>query len=1143
MLRNRDFFVGALALALCGVAGVCHGVEPVLEWAYETTGKIYASPILADLEGDGAVEVIVAASRAQRILCLTGEGALKWDFQLDDGVSDGFQATPSVVDYDGDGKKEVFWLSKGGTAGCLDSQGQLVWRVFVGDHMDYAAPVVADVNGDGRIEVLFGAESGTLYCLDDVGQVLWRHQEAGKMRGIPAVAPLGDGTVMRIYACFGGGVMACFDQDGNVVWRFDTPGVKGERWSNVSAGDMDGDGRLEVVAATEDFQVIVRDAETGAEEWRWKGKGKIDQTASFALADFSGTGGLDIVTGDYSGHVYRLRDGEAVWTTQVAQGRGGVVQGPSVGDVDGDGALEVLVCARSNRLICLSEDGEEEWSFPTSAGPLTTPALGDIDGDGEVEIVFTCKDKKIRCLSVGGAYNPDALPWPMMAHDAQLSNHRDGPFFEAAAVSAQEVDPDRALTVLDSDGLRMGVNRLPVSFQNQSRRRRHIELSVRIVISDDCEGFTPRPPKAQFLNYRRSFVAEPFAVEEVDLDWTLYQGGDIETYAELTDLGTGALLEEYYSIVMTTALSVERQEAAAALERAQTLLPSWPNEAVRAKLTDYGDLYAGVEVDGVLDRAAFAEAQAKFKALQRLVARLEAANATPGKTDAFAAVAETPLTKVFRDEPFLLEAQDAAPARIALARNEYESVQLVVVPLWRDLKGLEISVGPLRHQNGGADLPEDAVSIHTVGYVEIGPSEYEWRVEKQGWYPDVLLPHAPMDVPAGQDAQPFFITVRTQADTAPGPYTGMIHVSASEGGAVDIPLEVAVWDFALPEETTLKTSFWMNTRTVQAFYGYEKGVPWDVRKAYYDLHLEHRVSPIKDFPMNGGPLLEDFDYLMANGQNNFFLPVPDLFETEQRPPYLEKVQKTKALLEEKGWLDKALFYSHDEVAVMARHKIPQIVEQGRWLREAVPEIPVLQTSAPEQSLVGLADIWCPCIDTFDPAMLKQRKAAGEGLWFYTVWGRPGIMIEFPNTDYRMMFWQCWKYGAEGFLYWGTTHWAYNLENEKRWPEKPWTTYNSQPGHNGCGYMVYPGADGQPLASTRLHLTRDGIEDYEYFALLKGLQEEKAANLPKDLLDRIDAALTIDPKVVKDHKDFTEDAETLLQARKELAQLIEEAQKQ
>jgi hypothetical protein len=149
------------------------------------------------------------------------------------------------------------------------------------------------------------------------------------------------------------------------------------------------------------------------------------------------------------------------------------------------------------------------------------------------------------------------------------------------------------------------------------------------------------------------------------------------------------------------------------------------------------------------------------------------------------------------------------------------------------------------------------------------------------------------------------------------------------------------------------------------------------------------------------------------------------------------------------------------------------------------------------------------------------------------------MIEFPATDHRLMFWQCWKYGAEGFLYWGSTHWDLNTVGEERWPAVPWIPWNRQAGHNGCGYLIYPGPDGTPIGSIRFELIRDGIEDYEYLYLLRDLLAAQSDKAPEELRKRAEAELAIAPEVLVDHKTFTEDPRAILAARARVARLIEE----
>ena len=1138
---GRDAFILVFAIA----AAAAHGAAPRLEWSYETRGKIYASPIIADLENDGRSEVIVCASRDRRVICLDGSGEVRWDYQLRDAAGDGIQATPSVVDYDGDGRKEVFFADEGGVVGCLDSRGKLIWRVFTGDRVDYSGPVVADVNGDSRIEVVFGSDSGTLYCLDDAGIELWHYQGDGSIRGIPAVLRDDATSTMRIYVTFSGGTAACLSSEGKVLWSRDEPSTAKTRRSGPALGDLDGDGRMEMISATGDFQVIACDATTGDERWRWKGLHQIDQTNSFALADFDGSGRLDVVCGDGAGlggpgRVYRLRDGKALWTADV---RGGVVQGPSIGDVDGDGALEILVCTRENRLVCLSQDGQEEWDYPSAAGALTTPAIGDVDADGKVEIVFTSKDGFVRCVTVDGAYHADRMPWPCLNHDPQLSGSMAGAAF-ATTMAAQPAQSPPLLDVSRFGPLRTGENRVEVSFANLSHRPRHLELVAEVV-----------GPNQSAVTQTVSRRVQPYSKDGAKIAFDALDMGEYALSVRLLDVGTGLTLAEKSDRASFVPLEWEKQVIESRLEQARKSLSGLQDEklrrrgaeAIAAQRARWEEMSRAVGAqDATSSRAEVRRlanaAHGILRECDRITARLRAAAATPGRNLDFAVAPVTTLRKIFRDEPCLTGETALSRCEIEVAGNELEGIQLVVVPLWKDIRGLHVSATDAVHSNGSARIPAQDIVVNRVGYIEIGPPEYNWYVEKRGFYPDVLFPVEPFDVPADQDAQPYFITVRARENTVPGDYRAAVVFQAEGCAQVKIPLKIHVWDFSISKDTHLKTSFWINEGYLRRFYKYEGRTPFEVRKRYYDYQLEHRTGPLMALPYDGGDVVEDFDYVLSHGQNNFFVHVPGYVEESGRAAEAERLRALHALVKQKGWNDSALFYSRDEVAVMARHEIPQVVEMNNWTRSIIPDWPRLQTSAPEQSLFGAVDIWCPTIGSFDPVVLAQSREKGDRLWFYTVWSRPGIMIEFPATDHRLMFWQCWKYGAEGFLYWGTTHWELNVTTDRRWPDIPWIPYNRQPGHNGCGYLIYPGPNGTPLGSLRFELVRDGIEDFEYFYLLRELLAAAGEGAPAELRARAEAELAVSPEVLVDHNIFTEDPEVILNARGRVAALIEQLRK-
>lgn len=114
-------------------------------------------------------------------------------------------------------------------------------------------------------------------------------------------------------------------------------------------------------------------------------------TSSPTLFDVDGDGAIDIVTVEGTNVVVRRRDGSSLpgWPVAID----GLAGTPSVGDVDDDGRTEVVV-ATATTLFVIEADGEvlsirlpapDVLVSPIPFGPST--ALGDLDGDRVTDIV------------------------------------------------------------------------------------------------------------------------------------------------------------------------------------------------------------------------------------------------------------------------------------------------------------------------------------------------------------------------------------------------------------------------------------------------------------------------------------------------------------------------------------------------------------------------------------------------------------------------------------------------------------------------------------------------------------------------------------------------------------------------------------
>jgi len=237
-----------------------------------------------------------------------------------------------------------------------------------------------------------------------------------------------------------------------------------------------------------------------------------------------------------------------------------------------------------------------------------------------------------------------------------------------------------------------------------------------------------------------------------------------------------------------------------------------------------------------------------------------------------------------------------------------------------------------------------------------------------------------------------------------------------------------------------------------------------------------------------------------------------------------------------------------------------MLRHHRWLKEFAPELRLHAYGVnPTQiiggkSACGLVDTWAPHLfECNDEDMLAQiyerREKYGEEFWWYTCTSRedrdgnytPFVRYTKPYIAQRIHPWFAWKLKADGFLVYALSHIPkLNWEDkaEDRWPNRDW-----QAGRvNGCGTLIYPGPPPSydPIPSMRLANLRDGMEDYEYFCLLRKKLERLDPPKHSRLLAESRRALTIGPDIIEDVYHWTKDATILNRRREELARLIIQA---
>jgi len=474
---------------------------------------------------------------------------------------------------------------------------------------------------------------------------------------------------------------------------------------------------------------------------------------------------------------------------------------------------------------------------------------------------------------------------------------------------------------------------------------------------------------------------------------------------------------------------------------------------------------------------------------------------------------------------------------IDMARNEFEPVQIVVCAVAEPLASVRVSAGGLRGP-GEAQIPAGRVTVSPIGFVRSAVRTPGASLE--GELPDVLLPDRPMEVAKGR-RQPFLITIRTTDDDQPGEYRGVVRVRTT-GGSVDIPLTVRVYDVAIPTKSTLRTAFvlWGHFARFVSEPGPEAYFETYLR--YSEVMLEHRISPItmwdprKD--AEGRWDFSDYDRLLTalvpKGLTTVNLGGNGRVCGDRNTEFVRAAEEH---LKERGWWDLHYIYGHDEAAAGS---LGELQANYKALVDAVPDLKIMQTGwNPTPGLEGLVRIWCPLTALADMNAIRQAQARGDEVWWYVCCGPvapyANLFVDYAGIDHRILGWQTFRYGIEGLLYWGVDVWPGNeqpLEEYDRNNYAQWNP-NSFGSFNGDGYLMYPGRNGEPLASLRLALLRDGLEDYELMARVRALATGKG-----DLAARARRLLMLDAPLITSLVEYARDGALLLERRQAILEVGE-----
>jgi serine/threonine protein kinase len=264
-----------------------------------------------------------------------------------------------------------------------------------------------DLNQDGIPDVAFGTKSGDVIVVNGAtGDELWSYRVTTQMDAAVNVdiVDVNDDGVLEVIAAGKGdyttnqqAIIIAFDRSGTYLWQ--AQGIY-EEVTDLGYGDVDNDGDTDVIAAVGTYpwgggELMIMDGATGSHSWS-EGLGS-GTPQGLDIGDVDGDGYLDVVVENYDNKVFLLDgfSGELLWEREKSWYGRDVV----IADIDDDGTQEII--SGAGQIVVFDPNGNQEWMAGIEEEGMDI-SVGDINGDGRIEVILSSGFSGVSAVFDGG---------------------------------------------------------------------------------------------------------------------------------------------------------------------------------------------------------------------------------------------------------------------------------------------------------------------------------------------------------------------------------------------------------------------------------------------------------------------------------------------------------------------------------------------------------------------------------------------------------------------------------------------------------------------------------------------------------------------------------------------------------------------
>jgi hypothetical protein len=517
---------------------------------------------------------------------------------------------------------------------------------------------------------------------------------------------------------------------------------------------------------------------------------------------------------------------------------------------------------------------------------------------------------------------------------------------------------------------------------------------------------------------------------------------------------------------------------------------------------------------------------------------------------------------------------DGKKVDVKAARGEYVSFQVVITNTGNDiLKGLQVEMSPFKK---GAKVigNEPELFLEWSVKVQTPSTGYPKASLGRGWYPDALIPFKyiqddssevhrrwvfPLWIPDFNnridDQKSAIIWVDQyvpykEVDAPTGKYTSILTVTAGNHHQT-IPVELNVWNFAIPNQNLLKASLQeegflssMNEKDELEMYQLFKrnrvalmdptykpelkyvngnaNIGWanfDKRLAKYFTGKAFTAEYGYKFGPGYGEPIETFvlpfDVFGKHGTHGW----PDVGKPDVEMLPANQAKYEQVVKQVRSHLATMINPSKTDLIVYLngldesyfKEAWERMVHYGNMFKKIYPEASYrIDGGYTDEAMdfVGKSiKSWASHTLNYDIERMKKYQAMGIKDWLYgpmlyeskvNSWVGSSTILDLPLVNERAISWACFKYGTYSWISWGAgVNGKGGWYDPESWKDEYKHGADSDSGFtykkiNGSALLAYsggivPNVNGA-CPSIRLKNMRDGVQEYEYMRLLKSLDK-------------------------------------------------------